>query len=133
MQTDLNSVIGGYCPDQWEDTTGMECSKGCSDSKGIESGKPFLFYFLDDQIQIINHRDDRKPFIISYKHCLMEFGVGLFISDDKNEQSQAFADNDYWVHPLNTGNLKIRDGCLFFAGGNNWNFKCVDVEVWGLH
>ena len=23
IKTDLNSVIGGYCPDKWEDTTDM--------------------------------------------------------------------------------------------------------------
>ena len=28
VQTDFNSVIGGYCPDQWEDTTDMKTSEG---------------------------------------------------------------------------------------------------------
>jgi hypothetical protein len=28
VQTDLNSTIGGYSPDQWEDTTGKICSVG---------------------------------------------------------------------------------------------------------
>jgi hypothetical protein len=27
VKTDQNSVIGGYCPDQWEDTTDMGSSK----------------------------------------------------------------------------------------------------------
>ncbi len=26
IKTDLNSVIGCYCPDRWEDTTGKICS-----------------------------------------------------------------------------------------------------------
>ncbi len=46
--TDKNSVIGGYCPDQWEDTIDKKCSEGWPDHKDIVSGKPFLFYFLDD-------------------------------------------------------------------------------------
>ena len=35
VQTNHNSVVGGYCPDQWEDTTGEKCSDGDSDRKDI--------------------------------------------------------------------------------------------------
>ena len=28
VKTDKNSVIGGYCPDQWEDTRGKKNSDG---------------------------------------------------------------------------------------------------------
>ncbi len=50
VKTDQNSVIGGYCPDQWEDTTDMKSSKGILDRKDIVSGKPFLFYWVNGQI-----------------------------------------------------------------------------------
>ena len=39
----------------------------------------------------------------------------------------------YWEHPKNTGNLTKKNGCLYFAGGDYDSFKCLDVEVWGLH
>ena len=68
VKTDLNSVIGCYCPDQWEDTSGMESTSGSVSWKDIVSGKPFLFYFLADQIEIIKHRDDRIPIIRSNKY-----------------------------------------------------------------
>ncbi len=105
VQTDQNSVIGGYCPDQWEDTTGMKCSKGWTDHKDIVSGKPFLFYFLDDQIQFIKHRNDKIPYMRSGKdmrsgkNWLMFFGCGLLINADQNEESEALAWTDYFVHP----------------------------------
>ena len=57
VKTDKNSVIGGYCPDQWEDTTDKKTSYGSSGWKDIVSGKPFLFYWVNGQIQIIKHRD----------------------------------------------------------------------------
>ena len=85
MQTNRNSVIGGYCPDQWEDTTGMENSLGLSDYKDIVSGKPFLFYWVNGQIQIMKHRDDEIPFMGSDKDCLMDFGAGLWINADQNK------------------------------------------------
>ncbi len=65
VQTDQNSVIGSYCPDQWEDTTDKKGSDGYYGRKEIKSGKPFLFYWVTDQIQIIKHRDNRIPFIRS--------------------------------------------------------------------
>ena len=43
IKTDENTIIGGYMPDQWEDTTGMKNSKGDSGRKDIVSGSPFLF------------------------------------------------------------------------------------------
>ena len=82
VKTDQNSVIGGYCPDQWEDTTGMKNSYGCSGWKDIVSGKPFLFYWVNDEIQIIKHRDDKIPNMRSDKVWLMLFGNGLNINAD---------------------------------------------------
>jgi hypothetical protein len=58
VQTDLNSVIGAYNPDQLKDTTGMIGSGGFINFKDITSGFPFLFYWVNDQIEIIKHRDD---------------------------------------------------------------------------
>ena len=50
VQTNFNTVIGGYNPDQWEDTTGMKTENNFYGTKHITSGKPFLFYWLNDQI-----------------------------------------------------------------------------------
>ncbi len=99
VQTDLNSVIGGYCPDQWEDTTGKKNSVGDSDYKDILSGSPFLFYWVTDQIQIIRHRDDQIPYMRSDKDRLMEFGGGLRIYHDKNKKTAAWATYNLFVHP----------------------------------
>ncbi len=133
VQTDKNSVIGGYMPDQWKDTTDKKCSDGSEGWKDIVSGKPFLFYWVNGQIQIIKHTDDKIPYMRSNKYDLMEFGWGLRIDADQNEDSCAYARDYYWVHPENTGNLRIDGDLLCFAGGNDSIFKCLDVEVWGLH
>ncbi len=86
-------------PDQWEDTRGMESSDGESDRKDIVSGSPFLFYWVNGQIQIIKHRDDKIPCAGSNEDWLMGFGRGLCIKADQKKESFAYADNDYWVHP----------------------------------
>jgi hypothetical protein len=87
VKTNLNSVIGGYCPDQWEDTTHKKNSEGELGWKDVDSGKPFLFYFLEGQIQLIKHRNDEIPFMGSDKDWLMMFGNGLYIHADKNKES----------------------------------------------
>ncbi len=87
VQTDFNSVIGGYCPDQLEDTKGKKSSRGDSNSKDITSGFPFLFYWVNDQIQIIKYKDDQIPFMASDKYRLIEFGFGLSINADQNKNS----------------------------------------------
>jgi hypothetical protein len=99
VQTDQNSVIGGYCPEQWEDTTGKKCSSGIYNHKDIASGLPFLFYWVNGQIQIIKHRDDKIPNMRSDKNWLMGFGRGLAINADQNRESTAYASNYDWVHP----------------------------------
>ncbi len=60
---------------------------------------------------------------------------GFEINADQNKKSFAFACNYHWVHPENTGNLTINrlSSRLYFAGGDDSSFKCLDVEVWGLH
>ncbi len=87
VKTDKDSVIGGYCPDQWEDTTGMKRSNDWPGYKDIVSRKPFLFYWINDQIQIIKHYYTKIPFMGSNKDCLMLFGYGLWISTDQNKDS----------------------------------------------
>ena len=87
VKTNKNSVIGGYCPDQWEDTTGKKNSYGRKNYKDIVFGKPFLFYWVDGQIQIMKHRDDKIPFMRSDKDWLMDFGDGLEINADQNRNS----------------------------------------------
>ena len=84
VKTDKNSVIGGYMPDQWEDTTDKKRSDGSKGSKDIVCGKPFLFYWVNGQIQIIKHRDDKIPTMGSSKDYLMWFGNGLWINADQN-------------------------------------------------
>ena len=85
IKTDKNSVIGGYNPDQWEDTTGMKNSEGWSNCKDITSGLPFLFYWVNGQIQIIKHTNDKIPSMKSNKEWLMGFGGGLWINADQNK------------------------------------------------
>ncbi len=96
VQTDLNSVIGCYCPEKWENTTEMKSSFGCPGYKDITSDKPFLFYCLDNQIQIIKHKDRQIPRIGSNKDFLMVIGGGLYIYADKNIKSAACADKKYF-------------------------------------
>ncbi len=93
VQTDLNSVIGCYCPDNWKNTKAMKNYSGFPDFKNITSGKPFLFYYIDNQIQIIKHKDDQTPRIGSDKDWFMEIYGGLYISADKNKKSLAYASN----------------------------------------
>ena len=71
-------------PEQWEDVSGMISSEGVPDWKDIKSGKPFLFYWVNDEIQIIKHRDDRIPCMKSDKYWLFGFGNGLAINADQN-------------------------------------------------
>ncbi len=99
MQTEQDSIIGGYCPDQWEDTTGKKDSLGNSDFKDITSGSPFLFYWVNDEIQIMKHKDDKIAVIGCNHGWLMMFAMGLWINADQYKQSYAFANNNYWVHP----------------------------------
>ncbi len=74
-------------PEQWEDTIGKKTSDDFSGIKDIVSGKPFLFYWVNGQIQIIKHRDGRIPIMRSDKYWLMWFGFGLVIRADQNEDS----------------------------------------------
>ncbi len=87
VKTDKDSVIGGYMPEQWEDTTDKKCSDGRKVRKDIVSGKPFLFYWVNGQIQIIKHRNDKIPSMGSHKYWLMMFGGGLDINADQNKDS----------------------------------------------
>jgi hypothetical protein len=86
-------VIGGYNPDQWEDTDDKKSSEGFSCSKDITSGSPFLFYWVNGQIQIIKHRDDAVPFMYSDEYYLMGFGKGLEIDTRQYGISKAYAYN----------------------------------------
>jgi len=106
--------------------------KTAKNCKNIESGLPFLFYWVNDEIEIIRHRNDRTPVMGSDEVSLLWFGNGLDFRTDKNKE-MAWADYNTWVHPKNTGNLKKSGTDLFFAGGNDRYYKAVDVEVWGLH
>jgi hypothetical protein len=60
----------------------MKSSKGYPGCKDIVSGKPFLFYWVNDEIEIIKHRDDEIPYMKSNKDWLMVIGNGLWIRAD---------------------------------------------------
>ena len=62
-----------------------------SGRKDIFSCMPFLFYCLDNQIEIMEHRDDKIPIMRSDKDWLVGFGGGLWINADKNKKSSAYA------------------------------------------
>ena len=55
--------------------------------KHICTGLPFLFYWVNDKIEIIKHELGKYKYMKSDKDCLMVFGGGLAISADKNEES----------------------------------------------
>ena len=57
----------------------MESEEWGSVWKNIVSGKPFLFYFLNDKIEIIKPRDDQVAFMASEEGFLLGFGNGLYI------------------------------------------------------
>ena len=70
----------------------------------------------------------------SDKIYLLGFGYGLGINANKNKNSIALASANYFNHPYNTGNLiKANDGGFYFAGGYDYNFICVDLEIWDLN
>ncbi len=54
---------------------------------------------MNDKIKIIKHRDDQIPIMRSNKDWLMKFGNGLVINADQNKESEAYAYNNFWVHP----------------------------------
>ena len=58
IKTDLNTVIGGYNPSKWQDTSKMQNTAGWKGYTDIKNGKPFLFCFLKDKIEIMNHKED---------------------------------------------------------------------------
>ncbi len=80
MQSNFDIVIGGYNPEQWEDTFDMKTSDGWFEFKYITSGSPFLFYWMKDEIEIIKHRIDKIPYMLSNKDTIMYFGAGLQIN-----------------------------------------------------
>ena len=45
LKTDVNSIIGFYCPDKFEETKFKKDSEGYPGWKDIVNGKPFIFYF----------------------------------------------------------------------------------------
>ncbi len=46
---------------------------------------PFLFYFVNDQIEIIEHRDNPIPVMVSDKDKLISFEAGFWVYSDKNK------------------------------------------------
>jgi hypothetical protein len=73
VQTDHNSVLGGYCPDQWEDTIDYRNYTGNSGWKEIKSGSPFLFYWSAGKIKIIKHKVNKIACMRSDEDWLILF------------------------------------------------------------
>ena len=67
----------------------------------------------------------------SDKENMMRIDFGIQISEIKKEKSIAYADKRYFMHPKNIGKLKVSGSDLFFAGGDDYNFKMLDLKVWG--
>ncbi len=70
-------MIELYCPEIWENMEGMGVDESFIDDKDFTSGKPFFFYCLDNQIQIIKCRDDFDRMMTSLEGCLMGFFLGF--------------------------------------------------------
>ncbi len=85
-------------PDQWEDTTGMKDSGPQEGFKVIKSGSPFHFYWVNDEIEIIKHRDDKAPYM-GFTYGFLGFWEGLVISFDQNIESRASVYDYFWVLP----------------------------------
>ena len=58
---------------------------------------------------------------------------GVYISADKNGQSQAKPDGQFFKWPEVKGNLKSWTTWLYLAGGPDAFFKAVEIEVWGIN
>ena len=65
VHTDMNTVIGCYCPNRWQDTMQKKSSDGCLGYSNIEGMNPFFFYCFNNKIQIIFLRDDIAPCMAS--------------------------------------------------------------------
>jgi len=105
VKDNLNSVIGVYCPDKWVDTTGKKDTYGYLNFKDIIFSKPLLFYCLDDKIEIIKHRVDKRPNMRSNNELFMNICGGFAISTDKNIKSRVNAMRNSFVYPENTRTL----------------------------
>lgn len=54
---------------------------------------------------------------------MLEISDGIWLIKPSEDSSIAFADNSFYVHPQNTGNLvKFDDTYLYFAGGAENDF-----------
>ena len=58
---------------------------------------------------------------------------GFYIKAKKQEKSWAYANKNWLEHPQNTGKLIIYDNDLCFAGGDDYYFRLVEMEIWGLN
>ena len=72
----------------------------------------------------------------SNSNYFLLLGPGLNVSDHYRRKSLASARETLFENPKNIGNLKKEENALgnflHFAGGNNGDFKMVDLEVWGV-
>lgn len=56
VATDLDTVIGFYCPDKLRDTTHFKDSTGNPGWIDVKGGSPFMFYLQGADIRIIQYR-----------------------------------------------------------------------------
>ena len=86
MKTDDDKVIGLYCADKWENTNKMD-----GEQKDCIGSKPFLFYCLDNKIEMITHKDDKTLSIGSNKTHLISITGEFKIYNDKDQRGVAAA------------------------------------------
>ena len=128
IKTDDNTVIGLYSADKWEDTNKID-----GKYKNCVGGKPFLFYCLDNKIEMITHRDDKTPSIGSNETYLISIADKFRISNDKEKHGVAVANKNYFNFPVKIGSLQVSGDELYFAGGKDSSFNVSLIEVWGLN
>ena len=99
LKTDINSIIGFYCPDKFEETKFKKDSDGYPGWKDIDNGKPFIFYFQNDKFEKIEHKKEKISTMSSDRdHFLRIYGA---LTIDSNKKAGAYAYRDYFVYPEN--------------------------------
>ncbi len=76
-------MIGNFNPRKWQDTSKMQNIAGWKGYTDIKNGKPFLFCFVNNKIEIMNHKEDQIPGLRSDVDWFMDLVYGLTIYIDK--------------------------------------------------
>ena len=64
---------------------------------------------------------------------IMEINNGIWLQKLSEGCSTAFADSKFFTYPENIEDLvKEDDNYLYFAGGSDFEFTPLEIEIWGL-